>query len=180
MTAESKQILLLTGVPGVGKTTVIRRVAQSLAPRRLRGFFTKEIRARGIRQGFRLTTFDGQEIVMAHVDLPKRYRVGRYGVDVAAIDKMVEKALRLGEVPDVYLVDEIGKMECLSANFVAALREILETNKPLIASVAQKGTGLIDEIKRRRDSELWQVTQTNRERLPEQVIAWLDRIPRSD
>ena len=45
--------LLLTGVPGVGKTTVIRKVADALAARRVRGFLTREMRSRGRRVGFR-------------------------------------------------------------------------------------------------------------------------------
>ena len=36
--------LLITGTPGVGKTTVIRRVAERLEPERTRGFYTEEIR----------------------------------------------------------------------------------------------------------------------------------------
>ena len=79
--------LLLTGTPGIGKTTVIRRVVAQLELRQLRGFYTKEIREGGQRRGFRLLGFQGQERVIAHTAFPKSHRVGKYGVDVAAIDE---------------------------------------------------------------------------------------------
>jgi nucleoside-triphosphatase len=90
----AKRHLLLTGSPGCGKTTVIRKLAAQLASERPGGFYTEEIRAGGVRRGFRLVTFGGAEAVLAHVDLPKTHRVGKYGVDVAALDAALEVALQ--------------------------------------------------------------------------------------
>lgn len=166
-------VLLLTGSPGVGKTTVICRVAEALRGRRLAGFYTEEIREHGVRRGFRLTTFDGQEKIMAHVDFAKTFRVGRYGVDVATIDAIAHGSLALDDSVELYLVDEIGKMECLSAHFVSAMRMLLDADKAVVATVAEKGAGLIVEVKERCDIELWRVTATNRDSLPARVIARL-------
>jgi nucleoside-triphosphatase len=103
--------LLLTGQPAVGKTTVIRRVAAQLEMRQLRGFYTEEIREGGERRGFRLRGFQGQERVIAHTAFPKGHRVGKYGVDVAAMDDAAA-LLAPDTAARAYLVDEIGKMEC--------------------------------------------------------------------
>ncbi len=171
-------MLLLTGVPGVGKTTVIRHLAAQLAGRRVGGFYTEEIREGGQRRGFRLRTFDGEARIIAHVDFPKRPRVGKYGVDVSALDGVVGSALAPDATVAVYLVDEIGKMECLSPRFVAALRALLASGQPVVASVALKGGGPIEEVKRRTDVLLWEATRENRDRLPGQVVAWLrDLLP---
>jgi nucleoside-triphosphatase len=167
------RILLLTGVPGVGKTTVVRGVAQSLAGRRLAGFYTEEIRVDKERRGFRLLGFDGSECVIAHVDFPGRPRVSKYGVDVAAIDRAAAALLTPRAGVELYLVDEIGKMECLSADFVAAMRTLLDTGRIVIATVALKGGGFIDEVRHRRDAELWTITHANRDALPAKVAAWL-------
>ncbi len=165
---------MLTGVPGVGKTTVIRRVAAGLAGRRLRGFYTEEIRAAGVRQGFRLVTFEGYEPVIAHVDFDHHYSVGKYGVDVAAIDQLAESTLAVAEKIELYIVDEIGRMECLSPRFTAGMRALLDSDKLLVATVARKGGGLIEEAKRRPESELWNVTRSNRDTLVADVLAWLE------
>jgi nucleoside-triphosphatase THEP1 len=102
-------ILLLTGVPGIGKTTIIKSVAKRFKGKRLSGFYTEEIREHGERRGFRLVIFEGQKRVIAHVDFPRAHCVGKYGVDVAALDEVVGPALVLDNAVAVYLVDEIRK-----------------------------------------------------------------------
>jgi nucleoside-triphosphatase len=166
-------ILLLTGKPGIGKTTVIRKLAASLATCTIAGFYTEEIRVHGVRTGFHLIGFDSEHGIIAHIDYDHRYRIGKYGVNVPAINRLAAATLRPEPQVDLYLVDEIGKMECLSAHFVSAMRTLLNTGKPVVATIAGKGTGFITEVKERQDVECWEVTQANREVLPEQVLAWL-------
>lgn len=169
---DGRQVLLLTGRPGVGKTTVIRRVADGSQEKRLRGFYTEEIREHGERQGFRLISFDGEDRVIAHVGFPKVHRVGKYGVDLTAI---AGGASLLAYDPAVrlYLVDEIGKMECLSARFVTAMRKLLAGDTPVVATVGLHGGGFIAEVKRLKQCLLWEVTQDNRNEMPSRVLAWL-------
>ena len=119
--------LLLTGIPGIGKTTLIRKVAMSLAEHCFSGFVTDEIRGERGREGFRLITFKGQEATMAHVDLRSPYRVGKYRVDVHTIDRLAKTALRIEPNIELYLIDEIGKMECLSNIFVTGMRSVEPT-----------------------------------------------------
>ncbi len=171
-------ILLLTGLPGVGKTTVLRRVAAGLPGARLGGVLTEEIRtASGERSGFRIAGFDGRSAsmarVIAHAGSPGMQRVGKYGVDVRVIDDLAPSWLALKPTIDVYLVDEIGKMECLSQEFVAAMRKVLDSGKPVAATIALHGEGFIGEVKRRTGAQTWQVTRDNRDALPDDVLRWL-------
>ena len=165
--------LLLTGTPGIGKTTVIRKLAMSLSGHCFSGFVTDEIRNEQGRKGFRLITFKGQEATMAHVDIQSPHRVGKYRVDVKTIDRLAKIALRIEPNIELYLIDEIGKMECLSRIFVAGMRSVLDSGKPVIASVAKKGEGLISEVKKRQDSVIWEVTHQNRNDLPYSILHWI-------
>lgn len=167
------RILLLTGVPGVGKTTLVRRAMARRGGLRVAGFTTEEIREAGRRLGFRIVDFEGHDRIMAHVDLPGPARVGRYGVDVTAIDAVAAETLAPDAAVDLYVVDEIGKMECLSAGFVAAMQALLDSDRRVLATIARKGGGFIGEVKGRPDAELWEVTVSNREVLPERIRAWI-------
>ena len=157
----------------MGKTTVLRRTAERLSDWKLAGFYTLEIRREGRRQGFRAVTFDDREWVIAHVSFTGSPRVGKYGVDVAAIDDLADHALAESSEIELFIVDEVGKMECLSEVFVHRMRRLLDTGQLLIATVAEHGPGLIAEMKRREDSALWAVTFENRDALPKQAGSWL-------
>ena len=168
-------ILLLTGSPRIGKTTVIRRVDDQLRERRLGGFYTEEIREGGQRRGFRLVGFDGTEKMIADVGFSKEHCVGKYGVDVRAIDEAVS-LLALDSESELYLVDEIGKMECLSGRFINAMRALLTGPKPVVATIALRGRGFIEEVKTAEGVTNWEVTHTNRDNLPTDVLLWLNDV----
>ncbi len=171
--------ILLTGPPGCGKTTVLLRVARGLAARGrpARGFVTREVRGPdGARAGFSIETLGGRaRAVLAHVDFRDGPRVGRYGVDVRALDRPIAEELEPPPPPGgAILLDEIGKMECLSPRFVAAVERLLdEAPAPVVATVAARGGGLIARAKARPDVEVWPVSRANRDDLPERILARL-------
>lgn len=167
--------LLLTGRPGIGKTTVIQKVVAALGPR-AGGFYTEEIRGPGGRKGFRLITLDGEETVIAHVDLKGegRPRVGRYGVDVEAIERVGVAALRRAmEQGRIVVVDEIGKMELFCGPFKDAVLQAISGPHTVLATVMAHPNPWTDALKALPVVTLWEVTEKNRDRLPEQVLRWL-------
>ena len=160
-------VILLTGRPGIGKTTVIRRLAELLPGQAIAGFYTDEIRVAEQRQGFRVTAFSGTTGILAHTKTRVPHHVGRYGVDVDTFERIALP--ELARLADVLLIDEIGKMECFSLRFVHAVRKALDGSMPLVATVALSGSGFIAEVKDRPDAEFRQVTAQNRDKLPTQL-----------
>lgn len=161
MSLKSAKILV-TGLPGCGKTTAVMQIIEKLDCQKAAGFYTKEIREGSTRKGFRWIGLDGTSGVLAHVDIKGRFKVGRYGVDIAAFEEQVVPMLDLErEGIELFIIDEIGKMECLSGRFVGAVRRLFESDKSVLATVAQKGGGLISEVKRYPDVKLFTLKREN-------------------
>lgn len=161
--------VLLTGRPGVGKTTVLRRVLQRLAVR-AGGFYTEEIRQGCRRQGFAIVTTDGRRAVLAHVRLRTPHVVGRYRVNVEAVESVATPALLAAvESADLVVVDEIARMELCSPRFAEAVRAVLGSPRPVLGVIQAARLPFLEEVRRRPDVRLVEVTADNRDALPEEI-----------
>ncbi len=157
--------VLLTGRPGCGKTTLIKHVVNNL-PRRAGGFYTEEIRDGGTRAGFKIVTLDGEEVVFAHVDLKTPQHLGKYGLDLPALEGIGVGAVRQAVLSQrLVVIDEIGPMEIRSTIFRHAVNEALDSGVPVLATIFARSLPFIDAIKSRPDVTLIEVRQDNRERL---------------
>ena len=170
MSSKSTKILL-TGLPGCGKTTAIMKIIDALDCEKVAGFYTQEIRQNNIRKGFCWKRLDGAEGTLAHVDIKGRFKVGKYGVDVVGFEEAVVSVLDIERVDaELFVIDEIGKMECLSKKFVAAVRRLFASERSVLATVAQKGAGLISEVKNYPNAELFNLTSPNRDKTVAEIL----------
>src|SRR5437899_9711332 len=157
--------VLLSGHPGCGKTTLIKRAVKELA-RPAGGFYTEEIREGGMRTGFKIVTLDGEEVVFAHVDLKTPEYVGKYRLDLSALERIGVSAVRQAvRARRLAVIDEIGPMEIRSAIFRDAVNEALDSEVPVIATIFARSLPFTDAIKSRADVTLVEVRPNNRDKL---------------
>lgn len=159
------QKILLSGRPGCGKTTLIKRLVNHLA-QSAGGFYTEEIRDRGTRVGFKIVTLDGDEVVFAHVEIENSARLGKYRLDLSALEavgvRAVREAVQRGRL---VVIDEIGPMEIRSPVFRDTVIEALDSKAPLLATIFARSLPFTDMIKSRHDVVVIEVRPDNRERL---------------
>jgi nucleoside-triphosphatase THEP1 len=156
--------ILVTGPPRCGKSTLIERVVGRIH-KPMTGFFTREMRQKGKRVGFSITTLDGKEGVLAHQDTKSRFRVGKYGVNLEHIDQIAVPSMLPTKADEILVIDEVGKMECFSSLFRQTLLNVLDSDISVIGSIALKGDEFIQKIRERADVLLIRMTENNRDEL---------------
>jgi nucleoside-triphosphatase len=170
---RAKKNILITGLPGIGKTTLIKRLAETLKGFHPVGFYTAEIREGGMRQGFELISFDGRRSLLSHVSIRSPFRVSRYGVDIKRFEDFLDTLKLAEQGTRLVIIDEIGKMECYSEKFTALMRGLLDSGRPMLATAALKGGGFISGVKEREDVKLFEVTPVNRDSLVESIAEYV-------
>jgi len=164
--------ILLTGKPGIGKTTLVRKVVEQLGNIKAGGFYTQEIRENSVRVGFRITTLDGRRGILAHVNHKGKFRVGKYGVNLGDIDEIAVSSILNSLDRDLILIDEIGKMELYSEKFKEVVVKALETGR-VLGTIRLGRDEFTNEIKKRNDTRIIEVTLENRDPLVEELVQTL-------
>lgn len=170
-----KRLLLLTGAPGVGKTTVLLRVVEALKANgfSVGGMISREVRSCGARVGFEILDLSsGKHGWLAHVNQPTGPQVGKYRVNLTDLDSIgAEAILNAVENCDVTAIDEIGPMELFSEKFRIAVEKAAESQKLVVGVVHWKARHkLIDKVTKREDAEVIVLTCENRDKLDETIM----------
>ena len=166
--------LFIAGTRGVGKTTLLKEV--TLAKReRIGGFYTEHILSGRIQKGFMIRTFDGQDRMLAAKGLKSPYQLGKYGVDLNALENVGIPALKLGLMSkDLIVIDEIGSMEMMSERFRMTLLEALTSTKPVLATIRAAAQPFSDQVKKLADTQTILLTKSNYASVKQQVRKWID------
>lgn len=172
---KNPRICLVTGPPGCGKTTLLRRAVESLSGVRITGFLTEEIREGGRRQGFMARSLDGASCVMAHRTIKTRDRVGAYGVDLAAFDRVIVGPLESSAEAELYVIDEIGKMELKSTRFQHVVRKVIDGAIPILATIPVASRPVVEELRSRVDTLVIDMGKTSRIQAGNMLGEWLKR-----
>lgn len=170
-----KRIFLLTGSPGVGKTTLLLKVVEALRAKgySVGGMISREVRSGGTRIGFEILDLNtGKSGWLAHINQKTGPKVGKYRVNMEDLEKVgVEAILKAVKECDVIAVDEIGPMELFSEKFRNAVKEAVGSGKLMVGVVHWKARDkIIDNVKKRQDTEIFTVTFENRDKLHVTVV----------
>jgi len=151
----------ITGPPRAGKTTLLKRIMQTLREHniKLAGILCPEVRVNNRRWGFKIIDLKtSREGILASIEIPKGPKISKYRVNVVDLEEVGVKALQnaLRDESEVVIVDEIGKMELVSENFSHTVKQLLDSDKILLGIIPARYTHpLLSEIRRRRDTKIY-------------------------
>ncbi|KAI7740602.1 hypothetical protein M8C21_006732 [Ambrosia artemisiifolia] len=92
--------------------------------------------------------------------------VGRYRVDVASFE--------VKEDTDLFVIDEVGKMELFSSLFFPAVLRVLESNKPFLATIPVPKSGhdipAVARLKNHPGATVFSLTTSNRDAMKDYFL----------
>ncbi|MAH29080.1 MAG: nucleotide kinase [Euryarchaeota archaeon] len=176
----------ITGLPRSGKSAVMEKVLSMLKEERERelsarnlsdteiigGICTEPILENGERLGYKVRNLvTGDEGEIAHKSIDSRLRVLGYGLNTAELERVAIPAIQHAvDNCEVIVIDEIGKFAVESEAFVNAVRNALEIDKPTLLTLHKKSRHpLLQDIRRRDDGRILEVTPVNRALLPYKI-----------
>ncbi|XP_063533577.1 nucleoside-triphosphatase THEP1 [Cydia strobilella] len=170
---------ILTGDPGVGKTTLTKKLCEAIQKlgTQASGFYTEEVRKDRIRLGFDVVTLEGERGRLARdqslLTEPVKYNVGKYGVLVPEFESIALYSMRKLSPPSLLVIDEIGKMEFFSAPFKSKVKEVFSPGSDcfVLATIpSRKVDPFIESIRSNKDGKVWVVTRENRNYIHDEIL----------
>lgn len=162
--------VFITGIPGIGKTTLLKKLAHDLSMLVIKGFHKEKIVEEKSTRGYRVVSFDNKEQILAHLFIEGPNKIDGFGVNVEGFEKFILPQIENLDLVELFIFDEIGQMECLSDAFCSGFEKILDTDIPLIAAYSHHSKFKLNTLKKRKDTTFLQMTSKNRDDIWKQVL----------
>ena len=183
----------ITGLPRSGKSAVLDKVVSMVVGgdktgsrssasglKVIGGMRTEAIIENGERVGYACIDIEtGERGVMAHREIDSRNRILGYGIDPSEVDRIGVPAIQnaVGNC-EILVVDEVGKFSVESEGFVDVVRAALEYDMPTLLTLHKKSRHpLLQDIRRRDDGRILEVTPVNRALLPYKILKLIQQSP---
>jgi len=159
--------IFITGNPRCGKSTLIQKVLNDIADKKISGIITPEIRINGERQGFKIIDLaSNNEEILASVDIKRGPGVSKYRVNIEGIDTIMDKFLESYKNSEYVIIDEIGMMEFYSRKFRETIRMVIDSDKKVLATLSKRF------VKQYKDKgQIYFLTRENFEEIYNQVLS---------
>ncbi len=171
-----KNRILIKGKPGIGKTTTIIKASAIFSNKYFQGFYTQEVKLNNKRIGFDIINFNNDKAILARKNIHTPYQVGNYNIDIISFEKIAIPALIPRIETKLFIIDEIGKMECFSIKFINYLINIFNSNYPIIATIPIYPLPIINKIISNYKVEIIELNLKNRNEIPLKLVNFIDTI----
>lgn len=166
--------ILLTGPPGVGKTTLLGEIKGKIEGYGYStgGVYCPEIKENDLRIGFAIVDISsGHKGILSsiHISGPT---VGKYHVNIVDLENIgisaLSNALRYA---DYIFIDEIAPMELKSQLFSEAVWETMESDKTVFAVIHERSQDpFILKVKNRDDVVIFTLSRQNKDYILEKIV----------
>ena len=172
--------ILITGYPGVGKTTLVKQVIEELRLDPV-GFYTEEIREEGKRVGFRIKSLTPglprMEGILARVGMGGPHRRGPYTINISDMEEVGARALEDAlSCRGLILIDEIGSMELVSSRFQKAVIACLDSPRPVLGVIKAESNPFTDRIASRPNVEIIEFTRERYNEVKSVIVEMLKKL----
>lgn len=178
MSTSTVQHIILTGSPGVGKTTIIQKVCSELLRKDVpvKGFYTSEVREKGKRIGFDVVSLAGEKSSLARIGNITGHKVGQYVVDLQSFESVALPIFKSLNENFIIVIDEIGKMELFSKSFEIATKTAFSSRNTILGTIpVQKGKPipLVEFVRSHPSVKLITVDMKNRDHIADEIVQLL-------
>lgn len=170
-------LICLSGLPGSGKTTLIKKIVEYLKQKNVNveGFITEEVRdVEGCRLGFDILTLQNERKIFARKrGIESPYKVGSYSVDITSFEQLILPVL--GNPKTIMIIDEIGKMELISEKFKSSIANLVVNPEiTIVATIPLKSNDEFIRNLKKNSKKIIYVDGSNRNNLLQEIIRVLD------
>jgi len=164
--------IAVTGSPGVGKSTVVEKVA-AVMKCRVGGVLARDKRFNGRRIGFELLDIASGDVGVLADETGNGPQLGKYRVHLDSLEKIGAMAVQNAIQCDLIVVDEVGPMELSSRSFISAVENAIASQKPMLIVLHEWSNHPLAK-KIRRTFQVISVTRENRDMLVKEIAQALN------
>lgn len=163
--------IAVTGSPGVGKSTLVAKVAES-SDLNVGGVLAREMRYKDRRIGFELLDLSSGRVGILADETGSGPQLGKYRVHPKDLDEVGARAIEAALKSDLIVVDEVGPMELTSRRFVSAVEMAIASSKPMLVVLHEWSNHRLAK-KIRSTFRVITVTRENRDFAAKEIAASL-------